>query len=178
MNQQKSEINFRASEPRDASTYAHILNQSWKDTYGEYILVEHIDDEFNIEKLIENFEEYIKDINFELYMIEYKEQVVGVLELGAPEDNYKENMQGIGEWRTCHIKKEFQGLGIGTKAEEFACNRLKALGYKVCCLWVKKQNTKAIRFHEKNGFNKTNYTCEQTVDGAPSFVMEKNLEEE
>lgn len=168
-------IYFRKATLRDADIYAHILNQSWKDTYGEYISIEHIDDEFNIEKLILNFEEYIKDTTFELYMIEYKQQVVGVLELGIPEDNYKENMQGIGEWRTCHIKKEYQHLGIGTEAEKFVCNRLKELGYKVCCLWVKKQNEKAIRFHLKNGFSKTPYSCEETVDGAPSFVMEKVL---
>ena len=168
-------INFRLANKKDAKVYAHILNQSWKDTYGEYISIEHIDDEFNIEKLIDNFEEYIKDTTFELYMIEYKQQVVGVLELGTPEDNYKVNMEGIGEWRTCHIKKEYQHLGIGTEAEEFACNRLKELGYKTCCLWVKKQNQKAIRFHEKNGFLKTEYSCEETVDGAPSFVMEKFL---
>lgn len=168
-------VNIRIANIEDASTYAHILNQSWKDTYGEYISIEHIDDEFNIEKLIENFAAHISDTTFEVYMIEYKEEVVGVLELGSPEDDYKENMEGIGEWRTCHIKKEFQHLGIGTKACEFACNRLKELGYKTCCLWVKRQNEKAIRFHEKNGFQKTEYSCEETIDGAPSFVMEKVL---
>lgn len=168
-------INFRKANVEDASTYAPILNQSWKDTYGEYISIEHIDDEFNIEKLIDNFEDYLKNTDFELYMIEYKGQVVGVLELGNPEDIYKEDMDGIGEWRTCHIKKEYQHLGIGTAAEKFACNRLKELGYETVCLWVKKQNEKAIRFHEKNGFKKTNYSCEETIDGAPSFVMEKVL---
>lgn len=168
-------VNFRKANVDDASTYAHILNQSWKDTYGEYISIEHIDDEFNIEKLIENFEEYIKSTTFELYMIEYEGQIVGVLELGSPEDNYKEDMNGIGEWRTCHIKKEFQHLGIGTEAEKFACKRLKELGYTICCLWVKRQNENAIHFHEKNGFQKTNYSCEETIDGAPSFVMEKGL---
>ena len=168
-------INFRRANISDASLYAHILNQSWKDTYGEYVSFEHIDDEFNIDKLIKNFEYYIKDQTFELYMIEYDEQVVGVLELGSSEDSYKEDMIGIGELRTIHIKKEFQHLGIGSKALQFSCNRLKELGYVVCCLWVKKQNTKAIKFYEKKGFEKTDYSCEETVDGAPSFVMEKVL---
>lgn len=168
-------INFRKANVEDAYTYAHILNQSWKDTYGEYISIEHIDNEFNIEKLIVNFETHISDTTFEVYMIEYDNQVVGVLEVGIPEDIYKENMEGIGEWRTCHIQKDFQHLGIGTKAYEFACNRLKELGYKTCCLWVKRQNEKAIHFYEKNGFHKTEYSCEETIDGAPSFVMEKVL---
>ncbi len=59
-----------------------------------------------------------------------------------------------------------------------ACKRLKELGYKICFLWVKKQNYKAIKFYENKGFVKTQYTCEETNDGAPSFVMEKNLESE
>lgn len=171
-------IQFRRAVSGDAENYAHILNQSWKDTYGEYVSIEHIDEEFNIEKLIENFEEYIKNKDMELYMIEYKDHIVGILELGTPEEDYKENMKGIGEWRTLHIKKEFHSLGIGTIAEQFACSRLKELGYKICCLWVKKQNEKAIRFHLKNRFKKTNYTCENPSDGAPSFIMEKVLEEE
>lgn len=169
------EVKFRKATNKDASIYAHILNQSWKDTYGEYVSFEHIDNEFNVKKLIENFEKYIGNTTFEVYMIEHGKQIVGILELGCPEDNYKENMQGIGEWRTCHIKKEFQALGIGKKAEEFTCNRLKDLGYEICCLWVKRQNTKAIAFHKKNGFVETEYNCEETVDGAPSFVMEKVL---
>ena len=168
-------INFRKANINDASVYANLLNQSWKDTYGKYVSIEHIDDEFNVEKLTNNFGNYIKDTSFELYMIEYEQEIVGILELGSPEDDYKEGMQKIGELRTLHIKKEFQDLGIGTEAEDFACSRLKELGYSICCLWVKKQNKKAIKFHEKNGFVKTNYVCEETVDGAPSFVMEKIL---
>lgn len=168
-------INFRLADKSDAYSYAHILNQSWKDTYGKYISYEHIDYEFNIDKLINNFDSYIKNTDFELYMIEYNNEIVGVLELGCPDENYKENMEGIGELRTIHIKKDFQGLGIGTKAEEFTCNRLKELGYKFCCLWVKKQNTKAINFHEKNGYIKTHYTCDNPSDKAPSFIMEKLL---
>lgn len=173
-------INFRKANTSDATIYAHLLNQSWKDTYGEYISEEHIDNEFNVEKIINNFADYISNSDFELYMIEYNGQVVGILELGSPnpEDIYKENMEGFGEGRTLHIKKEFQGIGIGTIAENFFCQRLKKLGYKNCFIWVKKQNEKAIKFHEKNGFIKTNYTCENPSDGAPSFVMEKVLEEE
>lgn len=171
-------VKFRLAQKEDASIYAHILNQSWKDTYGEYISIEHIDDEFNIEKLIQNFEGYINKEESELYMIEYENNIVGILELGIPEEDYKDNMMGIGEWRTLHIKKEFHSLGIGTIAERFACNRLKELGYTTCCLWVKKQNEKAIQFHTKNGFIKTDYTCENPSDGAPSFIMEKILKEE
>lgn len=168
-------INIRLAKPSDAKYYANILNRSWKDTYGEYISEEHIDNEFNIEKLINNFEGYIDNGEAELYIIEYDEKAVGIIELGNYEDKYKEDMDGIGEIRSLHIKQDFQKLGIGKSALSFGINRLKELGYKTCCLWVKKQNKNAIEFYLKNGFVKTEYSCEETVDGAPSFVMEKSL---
>ncbi len=173
-------IEFRIANQDDAVNYAHILNQSWKDTYGEYIKFEHIDEEFNIEKLISNFKTYIEDKTFELYMIEYNKEVVGILELGSPdpEDIYKQNMYGFGEFRKFYIKSSYQNIGIGTIAESFVCKHLRELGYTKVFLWVKKQNKKAIKFYEKKGYIKTKYTCDNPSDGAPSFVMEKNLEGE
>ncbi|MCI9434706.1 MAG: GNAT family N-acetyltransferase [Bacilli bacterium] len=173
-------ISIRRAKIDDARDYATILNTSWKDTYGSYISHEQIDKEFNIDNLIKGFEEHLNASNFELYMIEYDQRVIGIVELGKPDidDIYKDDMDGIGELRSFYIMKEYHNLGIGTKVEDMACKRLKELGYKICCIWVKKQNYNAIKFYEKRGFIKTQYTCEETSDGAPSFVMEKNLESE
>lgn len=168
-------INIRRAEEKDAHDYATILNQSWKDTYGEYISFAHIDDEFNIDNLINEFPNHIKNTGFELYIIEYDDKVVGIMELGEPDENYKENMIGIGELRTLHIKKDYQGLGIGSAAERFVYNRLKELGYTRVCVWVKKRNTNGIDFYKKRGFTATEFTCENPPDGAPSFIMERDL---
>ena len=62
-------VKIYKSTLNDASDYANIINKSWKDTYGEYISYEHIDDEFNVDKLITNFPDYIKNQDFDLYMI-------------------------------------------------------------------------------------------------------------
>ena len=171
-------VKIYKSTLNDASDYANIINKSWKDTYGEYISYEHIDDEFNVDKLITNFPDYIKNQDFDLYMISIDGKNVGILEIGTYEDKYKDNMEGIGEIRSFHIKREYQGQGIGTQALDFAITELKKRGYKTICVWVKKQNTKAIKFYEKFGFEKTIYDCEETVDGAPSMVMEKSIEKE
>ena len=167
-------INIRKVAEKDAYDYETILNQSWKDTYGGYISFEHIDDEFNIDKLIAGFPEHLKRTGVELYMLEYDGKTVGIMELGEPDENYKEDMTGIGEGRTIHIKKEYQNLGIGSTAEKFMYNRLKELGYTKVCVWIKKKNTKSIAFHKKRGFVETNYTCENPADGAPSFIMERD----
>lgn len=171
-------IKFRKAVTEDAYTHAHILNRSWKDTYGDYISVEHIDKEFNIEELIQNFEKHISNTTFEVYMIEYENQTIGILEVGSPdeEDIYKENLENFGEIRRFYINKEYQKKGFGTLTIHFAFQRLKELGFKNCFLWVKRQNEKAIKFYEKNDFKRTRYTCETPSDGAPSFVMEKVFE--
>ena len=77
-----------------------ILNQSWKDTYGEYITYEHIDDEFNIDKLIKGFGEYIANPDYDLYMISKDGKNIGILEPGHYDEQYKNDMSGVGEIRT------------------------------------------------------------------------------
>ena len=140
--------------PEDAEDYANILNKSWKDTYGEYITYEHIDDEFNVEKLIKGFPEYIKNPDYDLYMIKQDGKNVGIVELGHYDEAYKEDMTGIGEIRTLHISKPYQGQGIGRTVLHFAF----------------------IAIYEKYGFFKTIYDCTETGDGAPSMIMEKILD--
>lgn len=168
-------IKLEKARVTDAEDYANILNKSWKDTYGDYISIEHIDDEFNIDKLIKGFKEYIECKEFELYMIKENDINVGIIEFGQYEDKYKENMDEIGEIRSFHIKKEYQGRGIGSKAIKFAINELNKNGYSTICLWVKKQNHRAIEFYKKYDFKITKYGLEETIDGAPSIVLEKEL---
>lgn len=166
---------LRMAKKDDARDYANILNKSWKDTYGEYISIDHIDDEFNVEKLVEGFSTFISCSDYEVYIIESNHKKVGVLIIGKSEEEYKVNMEETGEIRSFHIKKEYQGLGIGGLAIEFALNRLRELDYREVCVWVKEQNTKAINFYLKKGFQLTQYRCDQTVDGAPSIVLERQL---
>lgn len=168
-------ISIRKATINDANDYAIILNKSWKDTYGEYITFEHIDDEFNIDKLIEGFPDYLKGEGYDLYMITKDGENIGILELGVYDEQYKEDMTGIGEIRSFHIKKEYHKQGIGKLALDFAINDLQNRGYSIACLWVKKQNINAIGFYEKYGFHKTIYTTEAPADGAPSMIMEKNI---
>lgn len=166
-------IKIEKAKECDAVDYATILNNSWKDTYSEYVSISHIDTEFNIKSLIDNFPTTLNS-SAELYMIKLQNKNIGILQLGSPEDIYKPQMQDYGEILSFHIKKKYCGQGFGTIAIKFAEERLKQMGFKNICVWVKKQNKQAIKFYEKNNFVQTQYSCEETIDGAPSFVMEKN----
>ena len=170
-------INFRRASIDDAKTYASILVKSRINTYGPYLSKEMFEETCNEEKYVKEFLEFEKDRDIFIYMIEYNEQIVGVLELGKPipRDIYKDDMEGYGELRYLHIDKDFQKLGIGSKSLEFAFAKFKELGYKKIFLWVKKMNTIAIGLYKKYYFIETEYDCEEASDLIPTMVLEKEL---
>jgi len=110
------------------------LNQSWKDTYGAYILKDQIEKEFNIEKLINNFDAELRTEDYEIFMIKQENTNIGIMKLGKYEDKYKDDMSGIGELLSINIKKQYHNKGIGSQALEFVDNYLKEKGYSVICL--------------------------------------------
>ena len=84
----------------------------------------------------------------ELYILMISGVPVGILKIGKPiryytdgNNYYRDDIDGIGEIKSLHIKKEYQGRGIGSIAISFAENRLRELNYTISHLWVKKQKT-------------------------------------
>ena len=63
-----------------------------------------------------------------------------------------------GEIFALYVLSEYYGKGVGQRLMDAALERLK--GYPRICLWVLKENGRAIRFYEKCGF---------TVDGAEKY---------
>ncbi len=56
----------------------------------------------------------------------------------------------IGEVFAMYVLSEYYGKGIGQMLMEAALEQMK--GYRQICLWVLKENRRAIRFYEKCGF--------------------------
>lgn len=168
-------INFRKAQIKDAETYVDILINSRKETYENFKKGIDLNKAYKKEEIIKAFLETLKNKNVHAYMIEYKNEIAGILEFGEPisKNLYQDDMNGYGEIRTLHIKKEFQRLGIGKLAIEFALEQCKK--YKYIFVWTKKENQNAIDFYEKQGFQyKT--SSEKRSDGIPSIVMERRNE--
>lgn len=178
-----SQVIIRKANANDATDWAQILHQSYETIYSDYVSREYMDDNYNVEHLKESFLQEVREQrDVELYMLMVDGKPVGVLKIGKPikyyfdgNNYYKDDIDGIGEIKSLHIKKEYQRRGIGSQAIAFAENRLKELGYRLSSLWVKMQNTKAINFYVSCGYQKTNYINPNTNDKAKSMVMEKNL---
>lgn len=177
-------VKIRRARESDANDWAEILHQSSEAIYSQYVSRDYMDNNYNVEKLKENFLQEVNKTNgnSELYMLTLGEVPVGILKIGKPikyytdgKNYYRDDIEGIGEIKSLHIKSEYQGKGIGSQAIFFAENRLKELEYKKSSIWVKMQNSKAINFYISRGYQKTNYINPNTNDKAPSMVMEKTL---
>lgn len=179
-----SPVKIRKATEKDADDWAEILHQSSETIYSQYVSREYIDNNYSVKRLKENFLQEVNQSNgnSELYMLTLSGASVGILKLGKPikyytdgNNYYRDNIEGIGEIKSLHIKSEYQGQGIGSQAISFAENRLKELNYQKSSIWVKMQNVKAINFYISRGYQKTNYINPNTNDKAPSMVMEKML---
>lgn len=178
------QVTIRRANEKDVDDWAEILHQSSEAIYSEYVSREYMNSNYSIERLKKNFLEEINQQNgsSELYMLILNGIPVGILKIGKPikfytdgNNYYRDDIEGIGEIKSLHIKSENQGQGIGSQAITFAENRLKQLNYEKSSIWVKMQNVKAINFYISRGYQKTNYVNPNTNDKAPSMVMEKEL---
>lgn len=184
LKEKELKVEIRKVTPKDVYDWCEILRQSVENIYSQYISREYMNKNYHIERLKENFLQEVSKSNtgLEMYMLTVNGISVGILKIGKPvkyytdgKNYYRENMEGIGEIKSLHIKSEYQGQGIGKQAIFFAEGRLKELNYERASIWVKIQNTKAVNFYRSRGYQKTNYINANTNDGAVSMVMEKML---
>lgn len=177
-------VKIRRATEEDVNDWAEILHQSSENIYSQYVSRDYMDNNYNVEKLKENFLEEVNKSNgnSELYMLTVDGISIGILKIGKPikyysdgNNYYRDDIDGIGEIKSLHIMSDYQGKGVGSQAIFFAENRLKELNYQKSSIWVKMQNSKAIDFYVSRGYQKTNYINPNTNDKAPSMVMEKQL---
>ncbi len=177
-------VEVRVAKQVDANDWAGILHQSSEDIYSQYVSRDYMNRNYSIEKLKKSFLQEVNQDNgnVELYMLAFKGKSVGILKIGRPikyytdgNNYYRNDIEGIGEIKSLHIKSQYQGQGIGSQAISFAENRLKELNYEKSSIWVKMQNVKAINFYISRGYQRTNFINPNTNDKALSMVMEKTL---
>ena len=130
---------IKKATEKDANDWAEILHQSSELIYSQYVSRDYMNKSYNVERLRENFLQEINqsNCNSEHYMLIVNDIPVGILKIGQPikyytdgKNYYRDDIEGIGEIKSLHIKREYQRYGIGTQALSFAENRLKELNYK------------------------------------------------
>ena len=113
----------------------------WQEVYAGMV-----DPEYLSGMTLEKFEERAFRRPDNLFVAKEDGRVIGFVGYG----NHGEEDPETGEIFALYVLPEYCGKGIGLRLMETALEQLKA--YPEVCLWVLKENKRAIRFYQKCGF--------------------------
>ena len=120
---------------------AFVHWQSWHEAYPGMISRDYLD-RFTLERV----EKMAFNWTDTLIVAKDGDRVVGFVGYG----DRGEEAPGFGEIFALYVLSEYYGSGVGRRLMDAGLEKLK--GYPRVCLWVLKDNGRAIRFYEKCGF--------------------------
>ena len=123
---------------------AHVHWRAWHEAYPGLVSEEYL------EKLTpEKCEDMARRWTDGNLVAKDGDRVVGFVGYGDRGDE----APGVGEIFALYVLTEYYGTGVGRRLMEAALTKLR--DYPEICLWVLKENRRAIRFYEKCGFRST-----------------------
>ncbi len=120
---------------------AYVHWQAWHEAYPGMVSQDYLD-RFTLEKA----EKMAFGWRDHLIVAKAEDRVIGFVGYG----DRGEEAPGAGEIFALYILSEYYGTGVGKQLMDAGLEQLKA--YPQICLWVLKENKRAIRFYEKCGF--------------------------
>lgn len=141
-------MNIRKMKQNDKMTVIKMM----RGFYDSPAVIHQVPDEV----LIQDVDDCVGDCPYiEGFVFEVDDKIVGY---GMVAKSYSTEFGGLCIWvEDIYIEPDFQGKGIGTLFFSYIENAYKnvAVRYR---LEVAKDNLKAIRVYEKNGYSELNYT--------------------
>ncbi|MCL2461081.1 MAG: GNAT family N-acetyltransferase [Defluviitaleaceae bacterium] len=136
---------IRKALPEDAADYADCVISCWQSAYKGIVPEGYLSDmSANRGQWVEKYGKALADPgDCGYYCAIYADEMIGFLIING---NHKDNFWAI------YLIEGFRGKGFGAVMLNFAINELARAGDRQICLWVFKENKKAIRFYEKHGF--------------------------
>lgn len=120
---------------------AYVHWKAWHEAYPGIVSQDYLD-----RLTLKKFEAMAPDSTGRTLIAKDNERVIGFVRYGDRGDG----APNIGEVVSIYVLSEYYGKGVGQTLMEAALKQLK--GYTQICLWVLKENRRAIRFYEKCGF--------------------------
>ena len=121
---------------------AYVHWKAWHEAYPGLVSDEYL------EKLtLEKCEKMAYSWTDNLIVAKDNGRVIGFVGFGDRGDE----APGIGEIFAMYVLSEYYGTGVAQKLMEAGLRQLE--GYPKVCLWVLRENKRAIRFYEKCGFS-------------------------
>ena len=134
----------------DFEAIGNIYAQSWKTAYRGIIPQEYLDT-LNASRWTHGLENGIYDA----FVLIEDDRYIGTSSICAARD---EKMADYGEIISLYLLPEYFGHGYAAPLLQCAVNALLEKGHKNIYLWVLKENTRAQKFYEKQGFHKNGDT--------------------
>lgn len=139
---------IRLLRQEDIEVICNIVNDNWKSVYAGYVNKELLSDTGCLQRKKELEKDFITGRLME-YVYEKNGQAVALLSMGNAADQDKAGAFEI--WRI-YIHKSFQGQGIGAELLGFAEQYALENGYSEIVIWAFKNNTRAVSFYQKHGY--------------------------
>jgi len=136
------EIYVKKMETEDEITgKAYVHWKAWHEAYPGIVSQDYLDG-----LTLEKCEAIARSWPDRIFVAKDHERVIGFVGYGDRGDE----APGVGEVFSIYVLSEYYGKGVGQILMEVALKQLN--GYSEICLWVLKENKRAIRFYEKCGF--------------------------
>ena len=139
---------------------AYVHWQAWHEAYPGLVSGEFLD-----KLTLEKCEKWAFDWPQNTIIAEDGEQVVGFVCWG----DRGEEAPGVGEIFALYVLREYYGAGVARRLMDAGLEQLH--DYGEACLWVLKENGRAIRFYEKCGFVPTGEELISSNIGAAEIRM-------
>lgn len=148
-------IDIRKVEICDINTLAYIQTESWKSAFNEILSKEDLDKYTDINKVIELYDMLLNEdiANGFILTIDGKPHCISYWDKARDE-----KMEGYAEVICIHSLCDNWGKGYGKIMMDFILKDIKNSGFNKVMLWVFKENSRARKFYENNGFTLTDKT--------------------
>jgi ribosomal protein S18 acetylase RimI-like enzyme len=146
------DINIKKATLTDINQLQQIGRQTFLEAFSagnaEEDMEKYLNDNFSIEKLTTE----LNNENSEFYLAELDNEVIGYLKLNfGPAQTELEQANAL-EIERIYVSKEFYGKKVGQLLYQQAIQIAGKLNAKYVWLGVWEENSRAIRFYQKNGF--------------------------
>ncbi len=161
---------------KDISQLQNIGKQTFADTFGAQnspaFMEEYLKKSFSREKVSEE----ISDKNSEIYFAEIDKKIVGYLKVNFDQSQTELKDRNALEIERIYVIKEYLGKKIGQALYAKAINIARQKNLQYVWLGVWEENPRAIRFYEKNGFEKFDkHIFDLGGDKQTDILMKKDL---
>lgn len=146
-------MRIRRAQPVDAPALARIHVDGWRAAYHALVPNAYLEG-LSYEQREASFQESLAASTEETYLIEDREQIMGLVTVGTRHD------PELGDERTCQIRRlyvgpEHWGRGVGTSLLRWAERLLRSRGFQRATLWVLAGSDQVRRFYEARGYRPT-----------------------